>query len=78
MYHIIHLFIFFYAFNSSSVTAVQEHGVKECLSQSQNCGNSVLVTVKFNLRISIYLYWFYGQEFTLQLPLPVSLLYYTC
>ena len=43
--------------------------VKESLSQSQDCGKLVLVKVKSNLRVSIYLYWFHGQEFILQLQL---------
>ena len=51
--------------NSLSVTAEQERCVKEPLSQSQDCGNSFLLKVKSYLKISIYLYWFYGQEFFL-------------
>ena len=58
--------------NCLSVTDVQECCVKESLCQIQNCSKLVLVKVKSNLRISIYLYWFYGQEFILQLPLNTN------
>ena len=50
------------------MTDVQDRCVKESLGQSQDCGKLVLVKVKSNLRINIYLYWFYGQKFILQLP----------
>ena len=42
---------------------------KEPLGQSQDSGNLVLVKVKSDLRISVDLYSFYGQEFIFRLPL---------
>lgn len=50
---------------SLSVIAVQERNVKKSLNQSQDCGNLVLVKVKSNMRIIVYLYCFYGHEFML-------------
>ena len=55
--------------NSLSMTAVWERCVKESLSRSQDCGNSVLVKIMSYLQISKCLYWFHCHEFILQLPL---------
>ena len=54
------------------MTAIQECRVKISLCQSQDCGTLVLLKVKSILQISIYLHWFDGQEFALQLLLNTN------